>query len=354
MSLQTELERRFLLQEEFLGTDKPVNNIHPLVSVRVATYQHANYIAQCLDSIVNQVTNFPFEVIVGDDGSVDGTTQICMEYAEKYPDKIRLFIRDRELSQYFEDGKFVCRFNSRWVSMSCRGKYIAICEGDDYWKDMFKLQKQADALASDPEVGITHGDCDQLFEDGHVKHAINRQLITDYKDDKNLLFDLLINGAYKVRTASVMYKADIVESVKDDLLYCYGRFVMGDTPLWLLLSQITKFHYIDEVLSVYRISRNSLSRPDTKEKRHRFQLAMIEMRIYFLNRFNKEITDGIKKRYNHSLLLYKAYDPLYQEHYPLFSPSYIEGMLFKNIDNVIAKRFLVVKSRLDGLIKKLR
>src|SRR5690606_9424994 len=98
MDIQKEIERRFLLQEEFMGTNKPVNLIEPLVSVTVAAYQHESYIRECLDSILMQQTNFSFEIIVGEDDSKDETRAICIEYAEKYPDKIRLFLRDRNLS----------------------------------------------------------------------------------------------------------------------------------------------------------------------------------------------------------------------------------------------------------------
>ena len=145
------LQERFLLQKEFLGENKPINHIEPLVSVTVATYQHVNYIKECLDGILMQKTDFPYEIILGEDGSTDGTQQICKEYAEKFPDKIRLFIRDRRLSQYIgSDGK-VTRFNGVWNRMSSRGKYIAWCEGDDFWVDPYKLQKQVDFLEKHPE-----------------------------------------------------------------------------------------------------------------------------------------------------------------------------------------------------------
>jgi glycosyltransferase involved in cell wall biosynthesis len=98
------------LQREYLGNKKPINMITPLVSVTVTAYQHVNYIKECLDGIIMQKTNFDFEIIVGEDESTDGTRELCIEYAEKYPDKIRLFLRDRKLSQYYENEKLICRF----------------------------------------------------------------------------------------------------------------------------------------------------------------------------------------------------------------------------------------------------
>ncbi len=157
MDIKKEIERRFALQEEYLGTNKPVNKIEPLVSISVATYQHVNYIKKCLDGILMQKTNFPFEVIVGEDESTDGTRDVCIEYAEKHPDKIRLFLRDRVISHLKdEDGKLVKRLNGvlGFNRMSARGKYIALCEGDDYWTDPWKLQKQVDILEKEKQYSL--------------------------------------------------------------------------------------------------------------------------------------------------------------------------------------------------------
>ena len=130
----SELNKRFLLQEEYLGNNKVVNKVEPLVSVTVITYQQADYIADCINGILMQRTTFPIEIIIGEDGSSDGTTEICKDFAEKNRDKIRLFIRDRSLSQYKTSEGKVVRFNGVWNRMSARGKYIAVCEGDDYWR----------------------------------------------------------------------------------------------------------------------------------------------------------------------------------------------------------------------------
>jgi len=120
----------------------------PLVSVSVVTYQHKNFIKYCLDGIVMQKTNFPFEILLGEDASTDGTREICIEYAERYPNLIRLILHDRS-NNILIDGKPTGRFNMLYNLFICRGKYIALCEGDDYWTDPYKLQKQFDILESD-------------------------------------------------------------------------------------------------------------------------------------------------------------------------------------------------------------
>ena len=127
MDISKIYKERFALEKEYLGTNKPVNKISPIVSVCIATYQHAGFIKDCLEGALMQKTDFDFEIIIGEDESNDGTRQICVEYAEKYPDKIRLFLRNRETSQlYDKDGKFICRFNGKWNRESAKGRYIAL------------------------------------------------------------------------------------------------------------------------------------------------------------------------------------------------------------------------------------
>ncbi|MFW5759064.1 MAG: glycosyltransferase family 2 protein [Bacteroidota bacterium] len=114
---------------------------NPKVSVHIITYQHANYIRQAIDSVLMQQTDFPFEIIIGDDESTDGTREICIEYAEQYPDKIRLFLHRRENNIKIM-GRPSHIFQYAFNSYNLRGVYVACVSGDDYWSDELKLQKQ--------------------------------------------------------------------------------------------------------------------------------------------------------------------------------------------------------------------
>jgi glycosyltransferase involved in cell wall biosynthesis len=138
---------------EYLGESKPINQVHPLVSVCVPAFHHADFIAQCLDSILAQETDFLFEILVGEDDSTDGTREICLEYADKYPDKIRLFLRKAE-EKMLRNGKKVGRGNHLSLYQSARGKYICICDGDDYWLSPQKLQHQMDLMERNPQAAI--------------------------------------------------------------------------------------------------------------------------------------------------------------------------------------------------------
>jgi len=142
---------------EYLGTNKPVNRIKPVVSVCVVTYQHADFIKECLDSILMQQTAFPFEVIVGEDDSTDGTQDLCKVFAENHPDKVRLFLRSRKDVIYI-NSQPTGRFNSIENLRAARGLYVALCEGDDYWTDPFKLQKQVDFMESHPDFSLCFHD----------------------------------------------------------------------------------------------------------------------------------------------------------------------------------------------------
>ncbi|MCM4158764.1 glycosyltransferase [Antarcticibacterium flavum] len=121
----------------------------PVVSVLVQTYQQKDFIKECLDSILMQETTFDFEILVGDDGSIDGTRDICLEYAKKHPERIRLFLHHRE-NQIKVMGEPTSNFNAFYNFFSARGKYIAFCEGDDKWTDPLKLEQQVGFLEKDP------------------------------------------------------------------------------------------------------------------------------------------------------------------------------------------------------------
>lgn len=143
----------------------------PLVSIIIVTYNHFSVISKCIDSVLSQDTTFPIEIILADDCSTDGAREICEEYAAKYPELIRLLPSDRNVGAVA---------NEQRAFLAAKGKYIATCEGDDYWTDPLKLQKQVDFLEANPdysvcfhrfikmhtEDGREEGDgCDNLFAD---------------------------------------------------------------------------------------------------------------------------------------------------------------------------------------------
>lgn len=133
------------------------NNVpdNPLISISVPTYQHKDMIAKCLDGILMQKTRYSFEILLGEDASTDGTRETCIAYAQKYPDKIKLFLHSRD-NNIKISGKPTGRFNALYNIYNSKGKYLALCEGDDYWTDSTKLEKQVSFLEENPKYVLTY------------------------------------------------------------------------------------------------------------------------------------------------------------------------------------------------------
>ncbi|MCI2228382.1 glycosyltransferase [Polaribacter sp. MSW13] len=272
--IQKELNRLFLIEEknEYLGKNKEINKHIPLVSISVPTYNHENFIEECLDSILKQVTNFTFEIIIGEDQSDDRTREICIKYAEKYPNKIRLFLRDRKTSQYFENGKFICRFNGLWNRMSARGKYIAMCEGDDYWIDPLKLQKQVDFLEANEEYVIHSANASFYFQD----EDNNKEILCRSEKEERVLTLKNFYTQNNLSTLTVMFR-----NVKFDYPKEYKNILYGD---WALYTIILKndgclAYRSNEVFACYRIHNNGLMLSNSKVKHHEHEANQL-IKIY--------------------------------------------------------------------------
>lgn len=138
---------------EYLGTDKPVNHIQPKVSICITAYQHAEYIRQCLDGALAQKTSFPHEILLGEDDSSDGTRDICIAYAERHPDKIRLFLHDRK-DNHTMGGRPTGKNNFLHNLKASRGEFLAFCDGDDFWISKEKIQRQVAALEQNPRSAL--------------------------------------------------------------------------------------------------------------------------------------------------------------------------------------------------------
>lgn len=146
----------------------------PLVTVRTSTYQHGAFIRQCIEGVLMQKTAFPFEFIIGEDFSTDGTRQIVFEYAQRYPNVIRVITADYNVGM---------KANGTRCMRRARGKYIALCEGDDYWTDPLKLQKQVDFLEANLEYSVCCGAYESLNMSTGERYAVN-------------LYDRIADGRY--------------------------------------------------------------------------------------------------------------------------------------------------------------
>lgn len=220
-----------------------MDNAIPLVSICCTTYNHVDYIRQCLDGFVMQKTNFSIEVLIYDDASTDGTQDIIHEYESRFPDMIKPIYQT--VNQYSKGVKVTFRYNYPRI----HGKYVAMCEGDDYWTDPLKLQKQVDFLESHPDYVM----CSHRFN----KYWHERGVLEEDsdKDFKGADYDLqnLIGGKWLTQTLTVMYRRSALDLKRYE---SYGMSL--DMILFYELLRHGKGYCFPEVMGVYRYHRGGV------------------------------------------------------------------------------------------------
>lgn len=209
------MEESSQIPEQIQGLFDNDNDPRPvMVTVKCTAYNHERYIRDALDGFVMQQTNFRFEVLVHDDASTDNTASIIREYAEKYPNII-IPIYEKE-NQYSKGKGDVPRI----MNAAIRGKYVAICEGDDYWTDPLKLQKQVDFLESHPDYSM-------CFHGADVKNElVNPTKISCNKIQSREYYPKEILETWIVPTCSVLMRRECVLNLKNNKKYIVGDIVM--------------------------------------------------------------------------------------------------------------------------------
>ena len=253
------------------------------VSVIVPTYNHEKYIKTCLDGILSQKTSFKFEILVGEDESSDSTRDIVRKYELEYPDKIKVFYNDRK-NVIYVDGYPTGRANLVNLLKSAKGKYVAICEGDDYWTNTLKLQKQVDFLDNNFDFSICFHDA--IWFDGD-KQFLCSKLQETLQSGKDIfeLRDLLKSNF--IPTASVVFRNKLVQEFPD----WYIEFPFADWPLHILNAVHGKIKYIAEPMSVYRVHNSSLWSSKSLEYRY---ISSVNFQ-FFINRYFDFAYDDIIK-----------------------------------------------------------
>lgn len=242
------------------------------VSVCITTYNHEKYIAQAIESVLGQKTNFDIELLIGEDDSSDDTRRIVKEYKNKYPDRIRLFLNDRDNVVYI-DGMPSGRWNFVNLIKNASGDFIAILDGDDYWSSPHKLQKQIDFFKKHPSCVVCGHNVLELFnndiQSAHLLYPSGRPEIASCAD-------LLCSNF--LPTCSVVFRNHLIGMFPD----WYFRVRMGDWPLYILLAQYGDVGYIDEPLGVYRRHHSSVWGPlALKEQYESIVRAYYELSKHF-------------------------------------------------------------------------
>lgn len=265
-----------------------------MVSILTTAYNHAPYIAQTLDSFLMQKTNFQFEVIIHDDASSDGTADIILEYAKKYPDIIRpIFQTENQYSK----GVDVYSFMNPLV----RGKYIAVCEGDDFWCDECKLQKQFDFMEAHPDYSACVHNTKYIHEETGIEN-----IMYDKERDYDIEFSQVIErGGAAYQTSALFYRKEIDEMLQKEKPPYFDIVDFGDFPYSIYLCCKGKIHFIANIMSVYRAftpySWSANHRYDTareQEEQRLNQIRVLEsVDSYTKGRYRDEIMAAIDNDY---------------------------------------------------------
>ena len=241
------------------------------------TYNHARFISKALDSVLMQKTNFPFEILVSEDCSTDGTREIVQAYHQRFPEKISLLLSEKNV----HTNEIV----SRGIH-AAQGKYIALLDGDDYWLSSDKLQKQANFLDN-------HLECSMCFHNAQAFNEDNKQEQWNWTSSEQKEFSTLQDlwrGNF-IATCSTMFRNHLIEKIPD---WYNSFFPITDWPLYILLAEHGQIGYINETLGAYRLHAGGLYSPYTVKQKLSKTLDFYRRINKFLNlKYNNNIKTAI-------------------------------------------------------------
>lgn len=207
-----------------------------LVSVKIITYNHENYIAKALESVLMQNVSFRYEIVIGEDCSTDKTREIVLEYQREYPGIIKLVLHEKNVGMIQ---------NGLAVNRVLKGKYVAVLDGDDYWTDENKLQTQITLMQDYPDCDISFHPAISVYDNSQKRdkvisrHAKNNRVFA--------VNDVIIKGGAFCPTSSLVMKAEVLEHLPD----WFSEVPVGDYFMQILGSQNGGALYIDKVMSAY-------------------------------------------------------------------------------------------------------
>jgi glycosyltransferase involved in cell wall biosynthesis len=276
----------------------------PLVSVCLITYNHANFIKEAIESVLMQETDFNFEIIISDDCSTDGTRIIIDEYLVNYPEKIKINPISSNIGMV-----------ANWISAVkfCKGKYIALLEGDDYWIDNEKLQKQVRFMIENPVYSIVAHDVKVIRE----SELVEADSLEHYSNDHDFTLNDLVTKQIFLQTASIIFLRSGLSEFPSWVNY---KVKSIDFVLYLMLLKNGKGHYLAKIMSVYRMHTAGISHTTWKNRENRFEWDM----LYILTNFKKSCN-----AINHSVLNDKIEYFLLRlfKNNPISSKNYLKSLL---------------------------
>lgn len=287
-----------------------------IVSIKCLVYNHAPYIRQCLDGFVMQKTNFRFEAIVHDDASTDGTQDIIREYEKKYPDIIKPIY---EVENQYRKGTLRAIMDN---AVSESSKYIAICEGDDYWTDPYKLQKQVDFLEGHSEYTMT---CHRVKCFSESDQKFIREDYCYEKSQDIRVKDIIYRTGLFIPTCSIIYRKEVKDNYPD---YC-TKCLVGDYPLQIMCAMKGKTYYFNDLMGIYRVNNNnSWMGKQVWRKFSKERVEVIRSQLNMFKGFAKDYPQWEKQFHNkevdHILRFMPSKIGVSQEDYKKYVEEFVE------------------------------
>jgi len=241
-----------------------------LVSVWMTTYNHESYISEAIEGVLNQKTNFIYELIIGEDNSTDNTRQICLDYENKYPGTINLILNDQNIG-------LIRNYNM--TLQECKGKYVAYCDGDDYWSDPLKLQKQVDFLERNELLDLVY--TDKNVQSGmQIYKNEGKSWVPDISFETIVLSNMICPSTVLIKTEiAKKYSSSVTE------VAIVRNWLTFDYPFWLEISMNHKIGFIPDATCVYRFVPNSGSHPYDTMKAYKWDKCLLDIQLYYYKKY---------------------------------------------------------------------
>lgn len=266
-----------------------------LVSICCITYNHEKYIKQCLDGVLMQQTNFEFEVLIHDDASTDDTTVIIREFEKKYPNIVKPIYQTENQYSKGINPDFTYNYPR------AKGKYIAVCEGDDYWTDPLKLQKQVDFLEENEDFGLVHTNYEKYYEESNTLMTHNRENYL-LQDENSFYFK-----TGDLRTCTVLFRAKWIPKIEELFSQDFMQdAVIGDRPIFTMIASVSKIYFLNDITCVYRItSTSSASHFEDLYKYYNFLLkvTILNENLFEYLKLNQDKTELLTNRKFYKIVL---------------------------------------------------
>ena len=266
---------------------------NPVVSIFIITYNQEKTIAQTIESILMQEGNFTMELVIGEDAGTDATRQICMEYQKLFPETIKLLIQDTNqgiVKNYIDTLKL------------CRGKFIGVCAGDDYWIDKSKINKQLRFFETHPDYGVvTTGGYRLLVKENKWVEGIAPL----NPEPSGNVFDLTYKGGVYAMPLSLVFKSELLQYFDFDE-FIKRKFSCEDVPMQAILAKHTKFGHIYDLTCVYRVYNESMTFTSFHSTKYMYyHEGLVEIKRYLDELYPGEV--GFSEDWAHDYLVYKRF-----------------------------------------------